>query len=63
LNKKFIADMVCYDSIIIELKVQNNILPVHRAQLINYLKVASLKLGLIINFGSYPKVQIERIIL
>jgi len=63
LSKKFAADLICYDKIIIELKAQKSILPEHRAQLINYLKLLKLKLGLIVNFGSFPKIQIERMIL
>jgi GxxExxY protein len=35
----------------------------HRAQLLNYLKVNRLQLGLLVNFGSYPRLEWERIIL
>ena len=63
LCQKFIPDFICYDSIIIELKAVNNIGVEHEAQIINYLKTTGLKLGLIVNFGSYPKVTIKRIVL
>ncbi|WP_407079359.1 GxxExxY protein [Candidatus Venteria ishoeyi] len=43
-----------------ELKAVKEIAPEHKAQVINYLKVINLKLGLLINFGSHSKVQIER---
>lgn len=36
---------------------------IHKAQLLNYLKAVGLKLGLLVNFSSYPKVEIERIVL
>lgn len=57
------ADIICYNSIILELKACKNIEPMHRAQLMNYLKATKLRLGLLVNFGSHPKVTIERIVL
>jgi PD-(D/E)XK nuclease superfamily len=32
----------------------------HRSQVLNYLKAGSFKLGLLINFGHYPKLEYER---
>jgi GxxExxY protein len=63
LNQFYKADFVCYDSIIIELKACRDIDSIHRAQLINYLKATELKLGMLVNFGAFPKVKIERIAL
>lgn len=63
LQQYFKADLICYGKIILELKAVKAIEPIHRAQLINYLKVTGLRLGLLINFHSYPKVNIERLIL
>ena len=63
LKQCYIPDFICYGKIIIELKALNEINPIHRAQLINYLKATNLKLGLLINFGNYPKVKVERIAL
>jgi GxxExxY protein len=34
----------------------------HRAQVHNYLKATGCKLGLLVNFGHYPKVEYERIV-
>jgi GxxExxY protein len=34
----------------------------HRAQVQNYLKATGFKLGLLVNFGHYPKTQFERIV-
>ena len=54
LNKTFRADIVCYGKIILELKSVKNFMPEHDAQLLNYLRVTNLKLGLLINFNNYP---------
>jgi len=56
-------DFICFDSIILELKAVKQLAPEHSAQLLNYLKATNLKLGLLVNFGAYPKVQIERRVL
>jgi len=61
LKKKYIADLVCFGKIIIEIKAVQKLANPHRAQLQNYLKATGYKLGLLVNFGHYPKVEIERI--
>ncbi len=63
LKQKYKPDLICYDKIILELKAVKLIAPEHEAQLHNYLKASELRLGLLVNFGHYPKVQIKRIIL
>jgi GxxExxY protein len=63
LKHKFVADLTCYDKIIIELKAVKNLMDEHRAQLINYLKATGMELGLLINFGHCPELQWERIVL
>ena len=63
LQQYFKADLICYKSIIIELKTVKTFDPIHRAQVLNYLKAARLRLGLLVNFHSFPKAEIERIIL
>ncbi|MES9941050.1 MAG: GxxExxY protein [Candidatus Thiodiazotropha sp. 6PLUC2] len=63
LHQTYIPDLICYKQIIVELKAVKNIAPEHKAQVLNYLKATNLKLGLLVNFGSHPKAQIERLIL
>lgn len=46
----YFADIIVNNMIILELKAVEKILPVHKAQLLSYLKLAELKLGLLINF-------------
>lgn len=47
----FRADIVVEGHVILELKAVDQLLPIHEAQLINYLKLAHLPLGLLINFN------------
>jgi GxxExxY protein len=61
LNQKYFPDFVCYDRIIVELKAVAELADEHRAQVLNYLKAGGFELGLLINFGHYPKLQYERI--
>ncbi len=63
LEQRYEPDLICYGKIIIELKAVKELSNEHRAQLMNYLKATRLRLGLLVNFGHFPKVQIERIIL
>ncbi|MBN1604274.1 MAG: GxxExxY protein [Chitinispirillaceae bacterium] len=63
LKQTYKPDFICFDAIIVELKGVSAIAKEHQAQVLNYLKATDLKLGLIVNFGAYPKVEIKRIVL
>jgi len=63
LNQTFRADLVCFGSIIIELKAVREIASEHEAQILNYLRATGLRLGLLVNFCSHPKVTIRRFVL
>lgn len=52
LEAGFRADLIVSDMVIVELKSVENVLPVHKKQLLTYIKLADKKLGLLINFGS-----------
>jgi GxxExxY protein len=62
LRKKYCADLVCFDTIIVELKAIQRIGSVEEAQLVNYLKATGLKVGLIINFAAYGKLEWKRFV-
>jgi len=51
LSKKYNADFICYDKIIIETKALTELLTVHQSQVINYLNATKLKLGILVNYG------------
>jgi GxxExxY protein len=63
LKHTYTPDLLCYDQIIVELKAARALTDEHRAQVLNYLKVTGLQLGLLVNFGSYPRLEWERIVL
>ena len=44
------ADMLVEDSLILELKAVETILPIHQAQILTYMKLSGIHLGLLINF-------------
>jgi len=51
LQKEYLADFICHNKIIVELKALNALEGSHEAQVLNYLKATDYKLGLLINFG------------
>ena len=51
LKENYKIDLLVENKIIIELKCVNNILPVHYAQVLTYLKLLNLNLGIILNFN------------
>jgi len=63
LNQIYKPDFICFNKIILELKGVRLINKQHQSQIINYLKATNLKLGYIINFGAYPRVEIKRMVL
>jgi len=62
LKSRYEPDSVCYGNIVVELKAVKEIIGDHRAQVHNYLKATGFQLGLLVNFGHFPKLEIERIV-
>jgi len=62
LVQTFSPDFICYDKIIVEIKAVSELIDEHRAQLLNYLSATSCKLGLLVNFGHYPRLEYERLL-
>ena len=61
LQKKYRADLVAFERIIIELKAAENLTSIDESQIINYLKATRYRLGLLINFGA-SKLEWKRLI-
>jgi GxxExxY protein len=63
LKQIYKPDFICFDSIAVELKAVSDLTKEHQAQLFNYLRATKLRLGLLVNFGHYPKLEYERIVI
>ncbi len=63
LAKSYVADFVCFEKVLVEIKAVSALTNEHRAQIQNYLHASGLKVGLLVNFGHFPKVQHERFVI
>ena len=62
LKSTYKADFVCYNSVIVELKVVEALIDKHRSQVINYLKATGKHKALLLNFGA-ERLEYERVVL
>ena len=62
LNKEYVADLVCYGQVIVELKALDHLSGTEEAQLLNYLMATGLHVGVLINFGSHGKLEWKRFV-
>jgi GxxExxY protein len=58
----FSPDFICYEKIILEIKAVAALIDEHRAQVLNYLSATRYQLGLLVNFGHYPRLEYERLL-
>lgn len=63
LKKKYKADFVCFEKIIVEIKAQSALVGVDWAQLMNYMKASGYRVGLLFNFGSGSTLEKRRTII
>jgi len=57
----YYADLVVDDSVVVEVKSVSALEDVHRAQLLNYLRISGIRVGLLLNFAK-PKLRFERLV-
>jgi len=62
LDKRYQPDLVCFGSVVVEIKALTRLLVEHEAQLLNYLNAGNFEVGLLVNFGHYPKLEYTRLI-
>ncbi len=63
LKKKYVADVVCFNQIIVELKALDRLTGVDEGQLLNYLKMTRMRVGLLVNFGSQVRLEWKRYVI
>jgi len=56
LPREFFADFTIFEKVVLEVKAQTKITDIDKAQTINYLKLSSYKIGLLVNFGEMKPV-------
>jgi GxxExxY protein len=62
LEKTYVPDFISFGEIIIEIKALNRLSSTEESQLLNYIKAANFRLGLLINFGA-ESLQWKRMVL
>ena len=58
----FIPDLIAFGSVVVDAKVIDRITDIERGQMLNYLRITKLRVGVILNFKN-PKLEWERIVL
>ena len=58
----FVPDLIAYDQVIVDAKAIDRITDAERGQMLNYLRITKLRVGLILNF-KHPRLEWERIVL
>jgi GxxExxY protein len=62
LKQYYVADFVCFEKIIVEIKAATHIINEYKAQVLNYLAATGFRLGLLVNFCALPRAEIIRIV-
>ncbi len=63
LRKEYVADLICFNSVVVEIKALGQLGGGEESQIINYLKATGLKVGLLVNFGSVGKLEWKKFVL
>jgi len=63
LKRTYVADFICFDCLIVEIKALKQLTSIEESQILNYMKVTGLKVGLLINFGASGKLEWKRLVL
>ena len=62
LTRFYTPDLIVYTEIVVELKAAKALTSEHEAQLINYLRATRKRVGYLLNFGSFPKLEWKRFV-
>ena len=62
LKQHYKPDFFVFDQVVLEIKAVKQLTNEHRSQVLNYLTATGYPLGLLVNFGSYGRLEWERIV-
>jgi GxxExxY protein len=62
LRKQYTADLIVIEEIVVEIKAARSLAPEHDAQLSNYLKATRKRVGYLVNFGAFPRLEWKRLV-
>lgn len=62
LSQRYLADLVCYEKIVVELKALKQLSGREDSQLLNYLRATGLRVGLLLNFGGSSTLEHRRLV-
>ena len=63
LKKRYVPDVIVYGGMVVELKAVSELLPEHEAQVFNYMRIARMSVGYLINFGHKATLEWKRFII
>lgn len=63
LKKHFVADLICFGAVLVELKAIQQTTKADEAQVLNYLRATGLRVGVLINFGDPGRLDWTRLVL
>lgn len=63
LKKRYVPDLLVFNQLVVELKAVSELAPEHEAQLFNYMRIAHIPVGYLINFGHKDTLEWKRLIL
>jgi GxxExxY protein len=62
LLKTYLADLICYGQVVVELKVIERLTSREEAQLLNYLYATRMRVGVLLNFGDPGRLDWKRMV-
>jgi len=62
LEKRYQPDLICFGTVVVEIKAASSLAIDHEAQLLNYMNAGGFEVGLLVNFGHYPKLEYTRLV-
>ena len=63
LQQHYRPDFICFGMVVVEIKSVSLLINEHRAQLMNYLKATGFPIGILLNFGHHPLMEVERFVM